>query len=38
MTRPTTLPVPLIQERNHGGAEENLAAIEARHGGQGEAH
>ena len=30
MTRPTTLPVALIQERNHGGAEENLAAIEAR--------
>jgi N-carbamoylputrescine amidase len=32
MTRKTTLPVALIQERNHGGAEENLAVIEQRVG------
>ena len=32
MTRTTTLPVALIQERNHGGAEENLAVIEQRVG------
>jgi N-carbamoylputrescine amidase len=30
MTRKTTLPVALIQERNHGGAGENLAVIEQR--------
>lgn len=30
MTAKKTLPVALIQERNHGGAEENLAVIEAR--------
>jgi N-carbamoylputrescine amidase len=32
MTRKTSLPVALIQERNHGGAEENLAVIEQRVG------
>src|SRR3546814_10276369 len=26
----TTLPVALVQERNHGGAEDNLAVIEQR--------
>jgi N-carbamoylputrescine amidase len=30
MTAKKTLPVALIQERNHGGAEDNLAVIEAR--------
>ncbi|WP_147653885.1 carbon-nitrogen hydrolase [Vulcaniibacterium gelatinicum] len=30
MNRKTTLPVALIQERNHGSAEDNLAVIEAR--------
>ena len=30
MTRKTALPVALIQERNHGSAEENLAVIESR--------
>ncbi len=28
--RRTTLPVALVQEKNHGGAAENLAVIEAR--------
>ena len=28
MTRKTSLPVALIQERNHGSAEENLSVIE----------
>ena len=36
MTRKTTLPVALIQERNHGGAEENLARWFAE-SGQGDA-
>src|SRR3546814_11798077 len=26
----TTLPVALVQERNHGGAEDNLAVLEQR--------
>ena len=30
MTAKKTLPVALIQERNHGGAEDNLAVIETR--------
>jgi len=30
MTRKTTLPVALIQERNHGSADANLAVIESR--------
>jgi len=30
MTAKKTLPVALVQERNHGGAEENLSVIEAR--------
>jgi N-carbamoylputrescine amidase len=30
MTAKKTLPVALVQERNHGGAEDNLAVIEAR--------
>ena len=30
MTRKTTLPVALIQERNHGDAEANLSVIESR--------
>ena len=32
MTRKTTLPVALIQERNHGSAEANLSVIESRVG------
>ena len=30
MTRTTKLPVALIQERNHGSADDNLAVIESR--------
>ena len=30
MTRKTTLPVALIQERNHGSADDNLSVIESR--------
>ena len=32
MTKTNTLPVALIQEKNHGDAEANLAIIEARVG------